>query len=197
VDLFSPFEYRDMVKKRTTGKGWGVIFVCTATSAIHLELGESYSTDSFLQSLRRFVCLHGCPHTIISDWGEQLVAAAKQVEEWDPPAIQNWIAGKRIKWKFAPTGGQHMNGQAERMIQEVKKVLKSTLEGKLCSFNEIATILYEAAIIVNSRPIGIAGRQSDLEAGTPITPLHLMLGRATIDVPEVEFSDALNLTRRL
>jgi hypothetical protein len=171
-----------------------VIFVCTATSAIHLELAESYSTDSFLQALRRFVCLHGCPHTIISDRGEQLVAAEKQVEEWDPAAIQNWIAGKRIKWKFAPAGGQHLNGQADRMIQEVKKVLKSTLEGKSCSFNEIATILYEAAIIVNSRPIGIAGRQSDLEAGTPITPLHLMLERATIEAPEVEFSDALNLT---
>jgi hypothetical protein len=38
VDLFGPLEYRDMVKKRTTGKGWGVIFICTATSAIHLEL---------------------------------------------------------------------------------------------------------------------------------------------------------------
>jgi hypothetical protein len=197
VDLFSPLEYRDMVKKRTTGKGWVTIFVCTASSAIHLELAESYSTDSFLQALRRFMCLHGSPHTIISDRGEQLVAAAKQVEEWNPAAIQNWVAEKKIKWKIAPTGGQHMNGQAERTIQEVKKVLKSTLEGKLCSFNEIATVLYEAAIIVNSRPIRIAGRQSDLEAGTLITPLHLMQGRATIEALEVEFSDALNLTRRL
>ena len=41
VDLFGPIEFRDMVRKRTTSKGWGVIFVCTATSAIHLELTES------------------------------------------------------------------------------------------------------------------------------------------------------------
>jgi hypothetical protein len=41
VDLFGPLEYKDMVKKRVTGKGWGVIFVCTASSAIHLELTES------------------------------------------------------------------------------------------------------------------------------------------------------------
>jgi Family of unknown function (DUF5641) len=90
-----------------------------------------------------------------------------------------------------------MNGQAERMIGQVKKVLKSTLDGKSCSFNELATILYEAAIIVNSRPIGIAGRESDLEAGTPITPLHLMLGRATIEAPQMDFHNAYNLTRRL
>jgi Family of unknown function (DUF5641) len=75
--------------------------------------------------------------------------------------------------------------------------LKSTLDGKSCSFNELATILYEAAIIVNSRPIGIAGRESDLEAGTPITPLHLMLGKATIEAPQMDFHNAYNLTRRL
>jgi hypothetical protein len=179
VDLFGPLEYKDMVRKRITGKVWGVIFVCTASSAIHLELTESYSTDSFLQALRRFKCLHGTPHTLISDRGEQLVVAAHQVENWDASAIQEWLANRRIQWKFAPTGGQHMNGQAERMIGQVKKVLKSTLEGKSCSLNEVAKILYEAAIIVNSRPIGIAGQESDLEAGTPITILHLMLGRAT------------------
>jgi hypothetical protein len=186
-----------MVKKRTTGKGWGVIFVCTASSAIHLELTESYSTDAFLQALRRFMCLHGTPHTIISDRGEQLVAASRQVESWDTSVIQNWLAARKIKWKFAPVGGQHMNGQAERMIQQVKKVLKSTLDGKSCSFNELTTILFEAAVIVNSRPIGIAGRDSDLEAGTPITPLHLMLGRATIEAPQMDFNTDFNLTRRL
>jgi hypothetical protein len=223
VDLFGPLEYKDMVKKRVTGKGWGVIlyliqpgagfriqrlhrkilynmprgkkkiFVCTASSAIHLELTESYSTDAFLQALRRFMCLHGTPHTIISDRGDQLVAASRQVEDWDPSAIQDWLADRKIKWKFAPTGGQHMNGQAERMIRQVKNVLKSTLEGKSCSFNELTTILFEAAIIVNSRPIRIAGR----EAGTPITPLHLMLGRATIEAPQMDFNTNFNLTRRL
>jgi hypothetical protein len=70
VDLFGPLQYKDMVRKRVTGKGWGVIFVCTASSAIHLELTESYRTDSFLQALRRFMCLHGTPHTMISNMGE-------------------------------------------------------------------------------------------------------------------------------
>jgi Family of unknown function (DUF5641) len=79
----------------------------------------------------------------------------------------------------------------------VKKVLKSTLENKSCSFNELITILYESALIVNTRPIGIAGRESDLEAGTPITPLHLMLGRASIEAPQMDFHNAFNLTRRL
>jgi hypothetical protein len=121
VDLFGPLQYKDMVKKRVTGKGWGVIFVCTASSAIHLELTESYSTDSFLQALRRFMCMHGTPHTMISDMGEQLAAAARQIADWDFSVIQDWMVGKKIRWKFAPAGGQHMNGQAERLIGQVKK----------------------------------------------------------------------------
>jgi Family of unknown function (DUF5641) len=107
------------------------------------------------------------------------------------------MTGRKIRWKFVPAGGQHMNGQAERLIGQVKKVLKSTLENKSCSFNELNTILYESALIVNTRPIGIAGRESDLEAGTPITPLHLMLGRASIEAPQMDFHNAFNLTRRL
>jgi transposase InsO family protein len=67
------------------------------------------------------MCLHGTPHTIISDRGELLVAATSQVEDWDASAIQDWLANRRIQCKFAPTGGQHMNGQAERMIGQVKK----------------------------------------------------------------------------
>jgi len=88
VDLFRPLEYTQ--KKQTTGKGWGVIFVCTASIAIHLELTESYSTDSFLQALRRFMSLHGTPSRIQSDHGEQLVAASKQVKDWDFEHIQEW-----------------------------------------------------------------------------------------------------------
>ena len=79
LDLFGPLEFRDLVKKRVTGKGWGVIFVCMATSAIHLELVESYSTESFLQALRRFICIRGTPSLIQSDRGTQLTAAAKEV----------------------------------------------------------------------------------------------------------------------
>jgi hypothetical protein len=36
-----------------------------------------------------------------------------------------------------------------------------------------------------------------LEAGTPITLLHLMLGRATIEAPQMDFHNAYDLTRRL
>jgi hypothetical protein len=48
VDLFGPIEYQGIVNKRQVGKGWGVMFVCTTTSAVHVEFVDTYSMDSFL-----------------------------------------------------------------------------------------------------------------------------------------------------
>ncbi len=64
VDLFGrPLNYRDMVIKRVTGKGWGIVFVCMHTSAVRLELTESYTTDSFLMAFWRFLYTRGNPRT--------------------------------------------------------------------------------------------------------------------------------------
>ncbi len=79
IDLFGPLEYQQHVKKRQVGKGWGVVFVCTTTSALHVESVDIYSTDSFLMALRQFMCDRGTPTRFQSNRGEQLVAAAKQV----------------------------------------------------------------------------------------------------------------------
>ena len=85
-----------MVNKRKTNKSWGVIFVCMATSAIHIELTESYSTDSFLQAFRRFICARGTPSRVVSDRGSQLVLATKEVAGWNFSDIQDWCASRKF-----------------------------------------------------------------------------------------------------
>jgi transposase InsO family protein len=109
------------VNKRTTRKVWGVIFVCTATSLTHVEIAESYSTEAFLLALRRFMALYGAPKRFQSDQGTQLVAASKQVKAWDWTRVRQQADGVGAEWHVVPTGGQHFNGQAERMIGILKK----------------------------------------------------------------------------
>ncbi len=41
VDLFGPLTFNGTVNKRSTAKAWGVVFVCTATSLVHVEITES------------------------------------------------------------------------------------------------------------------------------------------------------------
>jgi hypothetical protein len=94
VDLFGPIEYQGTVNKRQVSKGWGVVFVCTTTSAVHIEFVDTYSTDSFLLALWRFMCLRGTPTRFQSDRGEQLVAAAKQVSSSDFKEVIQWAGRK-------------------------------------------------------------------------------------------------------
>jgi hypothetical protein len=93
------------VNKKQAGKGWGVVFVCTTTSAVHIEFIDTYSTGSFLMALRRFMCFRGTPSRLQWDRGEQLVAAAKQVSLWDFKEVIQWAGKRGIKWILAPTGG--------------------------------------------------------------------------------------------
>ena len=57
IDLFGPFKIRDELKKRTTGKTYGVIFNWLGTRAVHVDLAADYSTVKFLMVLRRFVSI--------------------------------------------------------------------------------------------------------------------------------------------
>jgi hypothetical protein len=195
VDLFGPITFQDTINKRGSGKAWGVLFVCTATSLVHVEVTDAYSTDSFLLAVRRFMAIHGAPSRFQSDQGTQLVAAAKQIRTWDWSKVHSEVGARGAEWHLVPTGAQHFNGQAERMIGLLKPCLEQPIAGKRYSYGELATVMAEAAQVVNSRPI--ARGSEDAQAGGPITPLHLQLGRATVEVLRVRFEEAPSLTRRL
>ena len=79
LDLFGPIIIRDTVKKRCHKKVWSVIFNCTVTRALYLDITEDYGTYAILQTIRRFVSIRGCPAEIQPDQGSQLVAAAKDI----------------------------------------------------------------------------------------------------------------------
>jgi hypothetical protein len=192
IDLFGPVEYQQHAKKRQVGKGWGVVFVCTTTSALHVEFMDTYSTDSFLMALRRFMSVRGTPTRFQSDRGEQLVAAAKQVATWDFTEVVQWAGKKGIEWTLVPTGGQHFNGQAERMIGLIKQQLWRTFEGKRLSHEETITVLAEAVHKINSRPITWNPRPE----GEPLCVQDLMLGRAKPGQVEVKLESGKKLTKR-
>ena len=201
VDLFGPFECRDHIKKRMKVKVWGVIFTCLVTRAVHLDVTSAYGTDAVLQALRRFISLRGCPRQMFSDHGSQLVGCSKEVKffkelvNWD--LVEGWCTSEGISWKLFPPQGQHMNGCAESLIRITKKVLYQRLEGIVLTFEELLTVLYEVGNIINSRPLSLYTKPGDdpLDGG-PVTPNHLLLGRATSKIPEFRFEN-VSITRRV
>ena len=81
VDLFGPFTITGEVQKRTRGKCFGVIFTCFTCRVVYVDVRSDYSTDSFLQVLRRFASVRGWPWKVYSDNGTQLVAASKELKD--------------------------------------------------------------------------------------------------------------------
>jgi hypothetical protein len=126
--------------------------MCTATSPVHVEITDSYSTDSFPLAERRFMARHGVPAVFQSDQGTQLVAAAKQICRWDWAQVQAEVGARGEEWHLVPTGALHFNEQAERMIGLLKPCLEQAIAGKRYSYGELTTVMAEAAQVANSFP---------------------------------------------
>lgn len=64
VNLFGPYQVKDDVRKRVTMKAWEVVFCCMASRAIHTELANTMSTESFRMAYQRFTAIRGHPKKI-------------------------------------------------------------------------------------------------------------------------------------
>ena len=199
LDLFGPIQIKDTVKKRTTMKVWGVIFTCAATRAVHLDITDSYSTDSILQVLGKFTALRECPVEFVSDQGSQLKAASKDIVEltkdWNWDKISSWASDNKIHWKVVPAEAPHQNGLSESLIRSIKRSISHVIGGSVLTFSELQLAFYEISNIINSRPIGIASG-SDPDDPSPITPNDLILGRSTNSVPQGPFNTQVSITKR-
>lgn len=64
MDCFGPF----IVKRaRKEYKRYGLIFTCLYSRAVHIEMLEDFSTDSFINSLRCFISLRGAVQQLRCD----------------------------------------------------------------------------------------------------------------------------------
>jgi hypothetical protein len=75
---------------------------------------ESYSAESFLMAVRRFMALHGAPKRFQSDQGTQLVAASKQMATWDWWAVQETAERAGANWHVVPTRGGSITTARQR-----------------------------------------------------------------------------------
>lgn len=128
VDCFGPFEVK---RGRSKVKRYGVIFTCLALRAVHIEVAASLETDSFINTLRRFIARRGQVKELCSDNGTNFVGADRELkrslEQWNQSQIHDELLQKGIKWKFNPPSGSHHGGAWERLIRSIRKVLNSTL----------------------------------------------------------------------
>ena len=199
IDFFGPYVIKGEVNKRTRGKCYGVIFACFSTRAVHVDMAVNYSTDAFLQTLRRFACLRGWPKEFNSDNGSQLVAASKELQEMiaalDQEKIRRECLTEGSNWNFTTADAPWMNGATEALVKSVKKAIHTTIGEQVLSAIEFLTAMYEVAQLVNQRPIGRHPKHPD--DGPYLCPNDFVIGRSSPRVPQGPFKQRCSHKYRL
>ena len=102
VDYAGPIVYK--ISKKKDGKAYILLFACSLTRAVHLELLTDQTTENFTKCLKQFIARRGRPMKIHSDNGRSFVAAAKWLKSiMRDEKIQDYLAHHNILWQFNPS----------------------------------------------------------------------------------------------
>ena len=169
LDCAGPF----VLKKGN--KVWIVVFSCAEYRAIHVEMLEHMSTDSFLLAFRRFVSTRGVPMRIVSDNGTNFVGASNAFLEMQKKVECRKVRASfpQIQWLFTTPYCPHAGGVFERMVKAVKITMGKMIGFHIMPSEEVfRTILAEVSALLNSRPLTcMTDSVTDL---APITPNHFL-----------------------
>ena len=198
IDFFGPF----FVKRgRAQEKRYGVIFSCLVSRAVHIEVADSLSTDSFLCALRRFVARRGQVKRIRTDRGTNFVGGERELASAvdqlmkDEAAVHDAMLRRNIEWTFNTPNASHHGGVWERMIRSIRKVLDGVLTQQTLTDETLRTLFCEVESVLNSRPLTVVSH--DHKDPQPLGPNDILLLGGTAPIPAGVFgADDLYAKRR-
>ena len=185
VDYFGPFYIREGRKEL---KRYGVLFTCLVVRAVHIETAQSLDTDSFINALRRFLSIRGPIRTLRCDRGTNFIGAIRaltdSVSHIDESEVTKFLSSLNCDYVTNFPSASHQGGAWERQIRSVRNTFNSLLSAQGTQLNDEAlrTLMYEAANIINSRPLTVEDL-NDPTSLIPITPNHLIQMKSSIVLP--------------
>lgn len=202
IDYAGPFTIKTWKGKNArTYKAYVALFVCFATSAVHLELVTDYTADAFLAAYKRFSARRGLSATLTSDCGTNFKGADTQLRNWltetsaESQRLASLLANDGTEWKFNPPSASHFGGKWEAGVKAMKFHLKRVIAETLLTFEEMTTLLTQVEAVLNSRPL--CPLTDDPDDLTAITPGHFIMGCAPTVIPEpsLEYEKSSRLSR--
>ena len=181
VDYAGPLKYRK--KSGKEGKAYIVLYTCSLTRALYLELTATMETREFLPTLKRLIARRGRPEKIYSDNGRTFVGAARWIRTvMADEKIQDFLANQEIKWQFNLGRASWWGGQFERMVGLVKNCLFKSIGNGCLTWEELTDVLLDIEIILNNRPLSYI--EDDLQHPI-LTPNSLMFVSSNV-LPEMQ-----------
>ena len=181
VDYAGPLQYR--VSKQKEGKAYVLLYSCSLTRGIYMELLPTLETTDFLGSLKRFIARRGRPERIYSDNGGTFIGAAKWIRAVaKDERLQDYLSINQIRWQFNLSRVPWWGGQFERMIGLVKAALNKTIGNGFLRWKELEEVLLDVEVALNDRPLSYV--EDDLQF--PVLTPNSMLFMNSNTLPELQ-----------
>ncbi|KAK3700055.1 hypothetical protein QZH41_004346 [Actinostola sp. cb2023] len=181
VDYAGPLEYK--VSKKKTGKAYILLYTCSLTRAIHLELLPTLETQDFLKSFKAFVARRGRPKKVYSDNGRTFVGAARWLRTvMNDEKFNDFLARNSIVWQFNLSRAPWWGGQFERLVGLVKRALQKSIGRGLLAWKELEEVLLDVEVTLNGRPLSYV--EDDHQLPT-LTPNGLLYTQTNV-IPELD-----------
>ena len=196
VDYAGPFAVRyGGPRAKTTHKVYLAVFICMATTAIHVELVSSLSAKAFLDAFARFTARRGLPSIVYSDNATNFVGAQRELAELSQllstpdfqESVKTATARHGVTWKFIPPRSPHFGGLWESAIKSFKRQLRRASSSQIYTFEELLTLTASIEAILNSRPL--CRLTDDPEDFHYLSPSHFLLGRSLTMLPHPNLQD--------
>ena len=166
VDFAGPIKY--IAKKKTEGKAYIVMFACSLTRAVYIELLQDSTVSSFMPSLKGFIARRGRPRVIYSDNAQSFKAAASLIKAaMRDERLQGYLTDLSISWRFNVSKAPWWGGQFERIIGLTKGAMYRVLGKANLKFEELKEILLDVEMTLNNRPLSYVEDDIQLPVLTP------------------------------
>ena len=150
TDFAGPIRHRTKRK----GNSYLLIFSCSVSRAIHLQLVRNLETGTFIQCFKRLIARRGRPTVIYSDNSATFLKAAKWLKQVrDEERVQGLLQEYDISWKFNLSRAPWWGGQFKRLIGVVKSAMYKVIGGATLSWSELSEVLLDIEIQINRRPL--------------------------------------------
>ena len=180
-DYAGPIYY---VKNKAISKSYILLFSCSVSRAIHLELVRNLTTQEFIKSIKRLIARRGSPKIIYSDNAKTFQAGAKWLIKINKDEkFHNFLSNENITWKFNLSKAPWWGGQFERLIGLTKQTLYRTIGKAHLKWEELEEVLLDIEVNLNNRPLTYI--EDDI-AHQPLTPNSILLGRDVVLPPDQE-----------
>ena len=155
---------------------------------MHIEVADSLETDSFIQSLRRFICRRGPVREIRCDRGTNFIGEEaelkKAIDEIDDQKIKAELLKAKIDWIKNPASASNFGGVWERQIRSIRNVMSGLIRehGNRLDEESLRTFLCEAESTINNRPLKVETLSYPLSE-PPLPPSMLVTGKTRSVLP--------------